>query len=100
MGRTYSARSTSISGSPVRLAELAALARRHDLPLVVDLGSGAIEPLAATTVRPPDGSPPRREPTVREVLRHPVREVRLVEIDERVVQHDIGLSEKPCGADR
>lgn len=50
------------------LADLAALAHARNLPLLVDLGSGAMEPLAATTVFPPDGSPPRREPTVREVL--------------------------------
>lgn len=50
------------------LCDLAALAQARGLPLLVDLGSGAMQPLAATLVRPPDGSPPRREPTVSEVL--------------------------------
>jgi L-seryl-tRNA(Ser) seleniumtransferase len=50
------------------LTDLKQLASKWQIPLVVDLGSGALAPIAATLVRPPDGSAPRREPTVREVL--------------------------------
>ncbi len=49
------------------LAELAELAHAHDLPLIVDLGSGALGPLP-NELRGPEGLPQRREPTVQEVL--------------------------------
>jgi L-seryl-tRNA(Ser) seleniumtransferase len=49
------------------LSELAALAHTHDLPLIVDLGSGALAPLPEVLVGP-EGLPHRREPTVQEVL--------------------------------
>ena len=42
------------------LADMAALAHAHDLPLIVDLGSGALQPMAAFGLRD--------EPTVAEVL--------------------------------